>query len=144
MKPVECAYPKRLSLHLLGQNKPAAIAARRGTVVACLSGELWVTQAGDLRDYIVPRGYLYCSSENGVIVVNSLSGLSQALVYWRSPERGAAFTRNGVRIDHESTQRLIQQAHTLRNAAMGHATRRLRRYLVSTWRLFMNRYFHAG
>jgi hypothetical protein len=50
--------------------------------VCCLSGELWVTHEGDSRDYIVPRGYRYCSSEDSLIVAaNSLGGPSTVLVY---------------------------------------------------------------
>jgi Protein of unknown function (DUF2917) len=130
---------KRLSLRPLGQNEPLALGARRGTVVACLSGELWVTHAGDPRDYIVPRGYRYCASADGLIVVNSLRGLSQALVYWTNPERCADFTRNDVHIDHHSMQRLMQQAQILRNKAMDRVARRLRRSLVHRWRALAKR-----
>ena len=50
--------------------------------MCCLSGELWVTHEGDSRDYIVPRGYRYCSSEDSLIVAaNSLGGPSTVLVY---------------------------------------------------------------
>jgi predicted nucleic acid-binding Zn finger protein len=114
-----------LSLHALEQNAPVALNASRGTVVACLSGELWVTQAGDPRDYIVPRGYRYCCSAPGLIVVNALKGSGNALVYWTAPDGCAHFNRNGVHVDAESYQRLLQRARHLREVALERLARRL-------------------
>jgi hypothetical protein len=139
-----CVRNKPLSLLQLGQNKTASVSARRGTVVGCLSGELWVTQAGDRRDYIVASGYRYRCSEDGLIVVNSVRGLSNALVYWSNPDRSADVAGNPVQIDFESRRRLIQQAHTLRRQAIGHVGRRLWRNLGMTWRWFMKRCRNAS
>ena len=117
-----------------GQNKPVPLRATRGTAVGCLSGELWVTQEGDQRDYIVPSGYRYCCSQDGLVVVNALNGPSTALVYWSQPEQDSDFARNQVCIDIESTQRLIQKAHTLRQQAMGRLFGRLMRIGCNTLR----------
>ena len=137
------SYKARVSLLQLGQNEPMPVRALRGTVVCCLSGELWVTHEGDSRDYIVPRGRRYCSSEDGLIVANSLGGPSTALVYWTDPERCPAFATNGVHVDYESTERLVRNAQKLRFNAMNRFARKFARVIHGVWCVAANRFSKA-
>lgn len=127
------SYKARSCLLQLGQNEPMPVRARRGTVVCCLSGELWVTHEGDSRDYIVPRGHRYCSSEDRLIVANSLDGPSTALVYWTDPERWPEFATNGVHADLESTERLVRKAQKLRFNAMNQFAWKFARVIHGVW-----------
>jgi hypothetical protein len=45
---------------------------RRGDVISCLSGTLWVTQEGDLKDYVVESGRNFWVTKPGAIVVQAL------------------------------------------------------------------------
>ena len=137
------SYKARVSLLQLGQNEPKPIRALRGTAVCCLSGELWVTHEGDSRDYIVPRGRRYCSSEDGLIVANSLGGPSTALVYWTDPERCPEFATNGVHVDYESTERLVRKAQKLRFNAMNRFARKFARVNHGVWCVAANRFSKA-
>jgi len=137
------SYKARVSLLQLGQNEPKPIRALRGTAVCCLSGELWVTHEGDSRDYIVPRGRRYCSSEDGLIVANSLGGPSTALVYWTDPERCPEFATNGVHVDYESTERLVRKAQKLRFNAMNRFARKFARVIHGVWCVAANRFSKA-
>lgn len=128
-----------LFLRQLGENAPVALRATRGTVVSCLSGELWVTQEGDPHDYIVRRGYRYCCSADGVIVVNSLNGPGTALVYWIHPDACPQFNRNSVHVDAASYQRLMQRAQRLRAAAMNRLAGRFAQSLRGHLQRLLNR-----
>ncbi len=57
----------------LGVNKVASITGRRGTAIRCVSGLVWVTQEGDARDYIVPRGLCFIAAGAGRIVINGMA-----------------------------------------------------------------------
>jgi len=127
------SYKAGLYLLQLGRNEPMPVRALRGTVVCCLSGELWVTHEGDSRDYIVPRGRRYCSSEDGLIVANSLGGPSTVLVYWTDPQRCPEFATNGVHADFESTERLVRKAQKLRFDAMNRFAREFLRVIHGVW-----------
>lgn len=45
---------------------------RRGDVISCLSGTLWVTQEGDLKDYIVESGRSFWVTRPGTVIVQAL------------------------------------------------------------------------
>ena len=45
---------------------------RRGDVITCLSGRLWVTQEGDMKDYIVEPGRAFWVTKAGTVVVQAL------------------------------------------------------------------------
>lgn len=45
---------------------------RRGDVIRCLSGSLWVTQEGDLRDYILVPGQDFWVTRTGTVIVQAL------------------------------------------------------------------------
>ena len=138
------SYKAHLPLLQLGQNEPMPVRARRGMVVCCLSGELWVTHEGDSRDYIVPRGHRYCCSEDSLIVANSLDGPSTALVYWTDPERCPEFATNGVHADFESTKRLVRKAQELRINAMNRFARKFVRVIHGVWCVAANGCSKAG
>jgi hypothetical protein len=45
---------------------------RRGDVIRCLSGTLWITQEGDLKDYILEPGQDFWVTRAGTVVVQGL------------------------------------------------------------------------
>jgi Protein of unknown function (DUF2917) len=45
---------------------------RRGDVISCLHGTLWITQEGDLTDYVVESGKDFWVTKPGTVVVQAL------------------------------------------------------------------------
>ena len=45
---------------------------RRGDVISCASGSLWITQQGDLKDYVVENGRNFWVTKPGTVVVQAL------------------------------------------------------------------------
>ena len=45
---------------------------RRGDVIRCLYGALWVTQEGDLKDYILDAGEDFWVTRSGTVIVQAL------------------------------------------------------------------------
>ena len=45
---------------------------RRGDVITCLNGTLWITQEGDLKDYVVETGRSFWVTRPGTVVVQAL------------------------------------------------------------------------
>ncbi len=45
---------------------------RRGDVISCLSGILWITQEGDLKDYVVEAGKDFWVTRQGTVIVQSI------------------------------------------------------------------------
>jgi hypothetical protein len=45
---------------------------RRGDVISCASGTLWITQQGDLKDYILDAGKEFWVTKPGTVVVQAL------------------------------------------------------------------------
>ncbi len=45
---------------------------RRGDVIRCLKGSLWITQAADLKDYILEAGEEFWVTKPGMVVVQAL------------------------------------------------------------------------
>jgi hypothetical protein len=85
----------------LAAGEVLALAARRGTVVSCIAGEVWVTQEGDPRDYVVPAGARFCSAGGGRLVVAALGHGARVAVGEVRPEPAGLWSRNAVRVDAE-------------------------------------------
>ena len=45
---------------------------RRGDVISCVSGNLWITQEGDRKDYVVENGRNFWVTKPGTVVVQAL------------------------------------------------------------------------
>jgi formylmethanofuran dehydrogenase subunit D len=45
---------------------------RRGEVINCLSGVIWITQADDLNDYILEAGDSFWVTKRGTVIVQAL------------------------------------------------------------------------
>ncbi len=45
---------------------------RRGDVISCSNGRLWITQEGDLKDYVVEAGKNFWVTKAGTVVVQAL------------------------------------------------------------------------
>ncbi len=45
---------------------------RRGDVITCLNGTLWITQEGDFRDYVLETGRSFWVTRPGTVVLQAL------------------------------------------------------------------------
>jgi len=45
---------------------------RRGDVISCSNGKLWITQEGDLKDYVLEAGKDFWVTKPGMVVVQAL------------------------------------------------------------------------
>jgi hypothetical protein len=45
---------------------------RSGEVISCLNGRLWITQEGDLRDYVLEPGQEFWVTRAGTMIVQAL------------------------------------------------------------------------
>jgi hypothetical protein len=45
---------------------------RRGDVISCTNGTIWVTQEGDMRDYILDRGQDFWVTRRGTLILQAL------------------------------------------------------------------------
>jgi hypothetical protein len=45
---------------------------RRGDVISCISGSLWITQQNDLKDYVLDAGQKFWITKPGTVVVQAL------------------------------------------------------------------------
>jgi hypothetical protein len=72
---------------------------RRGEVISCMSGILWITQEGDLKDYIVGAGRYFWVTKPGTVVVQALE---DSKVKYSLTEM-----QNHIEINHQPTHRLL-------------------------------------
>ncbi len=63
--PTEITLPKFKTWRIEGD--------RRGDVISCSHGSLWVTQEGDLKDYVVEAGKDFWVTRPGMVVVQALA-----------------------------------------------------------------------
>jgi hypothetical protein len=45
---------------------------RRGDVITCLNGMIWITQQSDLKDYVLHAGEDFWVTKSGVVIVQAL------------------------------------------------------------------------
>jgi hypothetical protein len=88
-----------MQLRDLAAGDTYSITGRRGIVVRCLAGRVWVTQEGDWQDHIVPAGAIYCSAGKGRIVVNADANETRIAVYRVQPLPAGQWSRNAVCFD---------------------------------------------
>ena len=72
----------------VAEDQTVRIKGRRGRVVHCLSGHIWLTQHGVIDDYFLPGGTSYRSAGDGLILVNSCEGVSVIRVRDHASEAG--------------------------------------------------------
>jgi hypothetical protein len=137
-RPIDSNDGRRL--FQLGQIEAASINSYPGTAVCCVTGELWVTHDSDSQDYTVQRGFRFCSSAKGLLVVNSLAGPSTLVVYRTDPESSPDFDRNGVYPDYESTEHLIARARSMRRIEIKRLASLLARTIHGVWRSILARH----
>lgn len=51
-----------------------------GTAILCTCGILWVTQAGDLEDYMLQKGDVFVANRRGVVVIQALTKATYRLL----------------------------------------------------------------
>ena len=52
---------------------------RTGSEIRCLNGTLWITQSGDLKDYILERGEKFIAQRKGNLVLQALQNSTYRL-----------------------------------------------------------------
>ncbi len=110
----------------LAEGKALTVRARRGTVVRSVQGRVWITQDGDIRDYVVPAGARYCAAGRGRIVVSAIDGDSRIAVSHERPVPPGLWARNAVRFD-------VDYAGTLENAARQAMADQVAAVIRSAW-----------
>ena len=72
---------------------------RRGEVISCISGTLWITQEGDLKDFIVEAGRNFWVTKPGTVVVQALD---DSKIKYSLNEM-----QNHIEINHQPIHRLL-------------------------------------
>lgn len=104
-----------------------SIAGLRGTTVRALQGRVWVTQAGDTRDYVVPAGGRFCAAGEGHLVISALTDATQIAIYRSEIEPPGDWLHNAVHLDPDF-------AETARRAARQEAAQWFGCMLMRGWR----------
>jgi hypothetical protein len=98
----------------VAQGQTVRIQGRRGRIVHCLSGHIWLTQHGVIDDYFLPGGTSYRSAGDGLILVNSCEALS--VIGVRDQASKAGIDAGPVRI--EAPEQLERGARGARASAI--------------------------
>lgn len=120
-----------------------SVIGSRGTVVRCLSGQLWVTQEGDTRDYVVPAGTRFCAGGNGHIVASAVADGTRIVVERAAPQPAALWTYNAVRIDADFVAAVEEAARRERSRQVALLLRRAWRGLQRAWQRFLHACNHG-
>jgi hypothetical protein len=116
-------YKARTERLALASNAAISVEARAGTELRSLEGRVWITQEGDVQDYIVPAGMRYTAGRSGRVVVNAVDGAAQVAVTWRVPEAAGAFAPSRVSLDYESIAELKRAARVARSREVARLVR---------------------
>ena len=93
----------------------------------CLAGELWVTQEGDLRDYIMQPGHKMIASHDGKLIVATLRA-GTACAYIKPPQRHSDDIE-ALEFESNTLERFLRRVEARRNAAIADAFQALWRWL---------------
>jgi hypothetical protein len=100
----------------LRANEVISVPGRRGTSIRCVHGQVWVTQEGDRRDYIVPRGLRFVAAGAGRIVVNGATDHSTVEVGIVSVAGTSVSTQSALRVDWRCFAQIDAEARHARAA----------------------------
>lgn len=116
MKPIR-RLDKPCHTHIeLDTNQVFAIEGQRGTSILCVRGQVWVTQEGDPRDYIVSRGLRFVAPRPGYIVVNGVADHSTVTVRRVASARCGPWAQQPLRIDWQCFAQIESEARRARTA----------------------------
>lgn len=99
----------------LDANQVIPIQSRHGTSILCVHGQVWVTQEGDLRDYILPRGLRFVAPGPGPIVVNGTAEHSRIMVDHLPSARRGVWARQPLQIDSQCFAQIESEARRARS-----------------------------
>ncbi len=122
----------------LAAGKALTVRGRRGTVVSCLQGQVWVTQDGDPCDYVVPAHARYCSGSRGSIVVSAISDNCRIAVYRVDPATGGDWSRNAVRINADFVESVRVAARREQSRQIGALALRIWCRARQAWQQFLH------
>ncbi|MEQ1776108.1 MAG: DUF2917 domain-containing protein [Burkholderiales bacterium] len=97
----------------LAANEAISVPGRRGMSIRCVRGQVWVTQEGDMRDYIVPRGLRFVVARGGRIVVNGAADYSTVEV---GDAEGVGTGASVLRVDWQCFALIESEARRARAA----------------------------
>src|SRR5688500_4914489 len=102
--------------------RAASVNVRAGAAVRVVSGTVWLTQEGDVRDHCVPAGMTFVADRAGRVVLTAIDGESAVVVHpaGMAGRRGVAGT---VRID--SLETFEREARRAQARYLGNAIARL-------------------
>ena len=58
-----------------------------GTAIRVVSGNVWLTQEGDSRDYSIPEGVTFCADRGGRAVLSAIDGMSVVIIRHADAQR---------------------------------------------------------
>jgi hypothetical protein len=130
MKPIHrSSKPPGASIDLAA-NEVISVAGRRGTSIRCVRGQVWLTQEGDMRDYIVPRGLRFVAPRGGRIVVNGTADHSTVEV----GDADGAGAHSMLRIDWQCFAQIESEARRARAAYFAMQWAALSKLVRRAWR----------
>lgn len=116
----------------LNANQVVTIQARHGTSILCVHGQVWITQEGDSRDYIVPRGLRYVAPGPGKIVINGAADHSRIEVGHASARRGIR-TQQPLQINWQCFAHIDSAARRARSVFIASAFDALTARIKRAW-----------
>lgn len=120
MKPTTSSSKPRDRCIDLHENQVVTIQAGPGTSILCVHGQVWITQVGDSRDYIVSHGLRYVAPAPGKIVINGAAGHSRIEVGYASARRGIR-AHAPLQIDWQSFTQIESAARHARSVFIASA-----------------------
>jgi hypothetical protein len=102
--------------------RAVSVNVRAGAAIRVVSGTVWLTQEGDVRDHCVSPGMTFVADRAGRVVLTAIDGESAAVVH----PAGAAWTRGvagTVRID--SLETFEREARRAQARYLGNAIARV-------------------
>ena len=103
---------ERASITAIGKGMAVSVDVSAGMAIRCVTGKVWLTQEGDLRDHVVPAGMTFCTDRAGRVVLSAVDGAGEVIVC-----KAPAYCAPGsVVID--SIERFTQQAKAEQAAYM--------------------------
>jgi Protein of unknown function (DUF2917) len=134
MKPIPCLGKPRSAGINLGANEVFTVQGRRGTSICCVHGQVWVTQEGDRRDYILPRGLRFIAAGAGRIVINGTADHNTVDVGGAAAAGTAFLVRSALRVDWQCFAHIESEARRARAVYFAMVCGALNTRVARAWR----------
>jgi len=111
-----------------------SIEARPGTGVRGLEGQVWITQEGDVQDYVVTAGTRFTTGRGGLVVISALGGQARVAVSWSEAEQAHALAQSRVSLDYDNLEQLRRAANRARVREVSRLVKQGFAWLARAWR----------